>query len=93
MRRTRLGKGGSLSLPNPSAFFAFLFTERLFKPIPEPGTGYGRLCVYVRGLGSLHLIRFHYRYLVYYKADSYLKTKRLIKEWEFLKRIVFALGL
>ena len=29
--------------------------------------------------------------VVYYKANSYLKTKRLIKE--FLKRIVLILGL
>ena len=48
IRRTRLGKGGgggekngnaALSLPSPRAFFAFLFTERLFTTIPEPGTG------------------------------------------------------
>ena len=48
IRRTRLGKGGgggekngnaALSPPSPRAFFAFLFTERLFTTIPEPGTG------------------------------------------------------
>ena len=27
------------SLPSPRAFFAFLFTERLFTTISEPGTG------------------------------------------------------
>ena len=41
-----LGKGAvaaeepALSLPSPCAFFAFLFTERLFTTISEPGTGY-----------------------------------------------------
>ena len=30
----------ALSLPRPRAFFAFLFTERLFNTISEPGTGY-----------------------------------------------------
>ena len=28
------------TLPSPRAFFAFLFTERLFTTISEPGTGY-----------------------------------------------------
>ena len=35
----RIGSA-ALSLPSPRAFFAFLFTERLFTPISEPGTGY-----------------------------------------------------
>ena len=35
-RPVRLG----LSLPSPREFFAFLFTERLFTTILEPGTGY-----------------------------------------------------
>ena len=30
----------SLSLPSPRAVFAFLFTERFFTTIWEPGTGY-----------------------------------------------------
>ena len=30
----------ALSLPSPRAFFAFLFTGRLFTTISEPGTGY-----------------------------------------------------
>ena len=44
--RAQLGKGGgggeknALSLPSPRAFLAFLFTERLFTTISEPGTGY-----------------------------------------------------
>ena len=44
MRRTRLGKGdggGEKNVsPQPPAFFAFLFTERLFTTISVPGAGY-----------------------------------------------------
>ena len=36
IRRARLGKGGG----GPRSFFAFLFTQRLFITILEPGTGY-----------------------------------------------------
>ena len=45
-RKAYLGNGAvaarKMSLPSPRAFFAFLFTERLFTTISEPGTGYGR---------------------------------------------------
>ena len=34
------GRKNALSLPSPRAFFSFLFTERLFATISEPGTGY-----------------------------------------------------
>ena len=36
-----------LSLPSPRAFFAFLFTERLFTTILQPGTGYLKSCACV----------------------------------------------
>ena len=39
-----MGKGAvaarKMSLPSPRAFFAFLFTERLFTTISKPGEGY-----------------------------------------------------
>ena len=39
VKKMRTGSA-ALSLPSPRAFFAFLFTERLFTTISEPGTGY-----------------------------------------------------
>ena len=42
VKKMRTGSA-ALSLPSPRAFFAFLFTERLFTTISEPGTGYKSL--------------------------------------------------
>ena len=39
VKKMRTGSA-ALSLPSPRAFFAFLFTERLFTTISKPGTGY-----------------------------------------------------
>ena len=39
VKKMRTGSA-ALSLPSPRAFFAFLFTERLFTTTSEPGTGY-----------------------------------------------------
>ena len=39
VKKMRTGSAAP-SLPSPRAFFAFLFTERLFTTISEPGTGY-----------------------------------------------------
>ena len=39
VKKMRTGSA-ALSLPSPRAFFAFLFTERLFTTISEPETGY-----------------------------------------------------
>ena len=41
VKKMRTGSA-ALSLPSPSAFFAFLITERLSTTISEPGTGYIR---------------------------------------------------
>ena len=38
VKKMRTGSA-ALSLPSPRAFLAFLFTERLFTTLSEPGTG------------------------------------------------------
>ena len=47
VKKMRTGSA-ALSLPSPRAFFAFLFTERLFTTISEPGTGYPDYCFLVK---------------------------------------------
>ena len=52
-----------MSLPSPRAFFAFLFTERLFTTISEPGAGY-------LFPSSLHT-QFIQRFVPQYQTDSH----------------------
>ena len=49
---------GAPSLPSPRAFFAFIFSERLFTTISEPGTGYLRtkLVTQTKGLPAWPVI-------------------------------------
>ena len=54
-----------MSLPSPRAFFAFLFTERLFTTISEPGAGY-------LFPSSLHT-QFIQRFVPQYQTDSHTR--------------------